>query len=506
MNRIFAQNLKLLMTQLRITNSQLAKALHVDPSLICHWRKNGCGQGKATEHARAIEEYVMRLTLTPENMAWLSNEIGTTPGSIAYWLNPTKETLSLSHSLLSVPRPDMVDAVRPFVENHPLSYEREPDAYAFACNGTSIIAETLGDELSKLSEGAEVGIHLSSESSNAAIDAEIRSVIIGAVKKQKLVVRMLVESANNTQMANRLIRAYMPLIVDGKLTLSVIQGTPQTFTASMSIIVPEHSVLIITEAMQRRTTAVGTIIRDSAIVQDMQSSFADSIHFARPLLTTYNDSFARNIVEVFFEEYGVPGGLDVIKCGLNPMYMTVEQYGKVLREFRHTEDQYKWRYSEFARFKEAMDNVFVTSRFREILSLPKLREIAETGCCRMPAMYFFGIGTWKIDAQDCVNILDGYIHYLETVPNFQVILLEDESLFLPNSCWHIKNNRHIMIHTWNIDDPMMVFSDQLMLIDEFQDHFEKLWENTGKLSSRQSVIYTLAELRNKCAGRINANK
>jgi hypothetical protein len=114
-------------------------------------------------------------------------------------------------------------------------------------------------------------------------------------------------------------------------------------------------------------------------------------------------------------------------------------------------------------------------------------------------MYFFEAGICNLDAQDSVNLLDGYIHYLKTATNFEVVLLEDEQLFSPNSCWHIKNNKHIMIHSWNIDEPMMVYSDQLMLIDEFQQHFERLWQKNGTGSSKRQVIRTLKALRDQCA-------
>ena len=80
-----------------------------------------------------------------------------------------------------------------------------------------------------------------------------------------------------------------------------------------------------------------------------------------------------------------------------------------------------------------MDQVLLDSRFREVLSLAKLREIAATGRCRMPSMYFMDTGVWEMNAEDCVNILDGYIDYLERVPNFHVILLDDETLFM-NRC------------------------------------------------------------------------
>ncbi len=267
----------------------------------------------------------------------------------------------------------------------------------------------------------------------------------------------------------------------------------------MNIVIPDHAAIIITESVKHGNSAVSTVIRDLSIVHDMSASFEESIRFARPMMTAYDDSFARNIIEIFFEEYGIPGSLDVIKSGLNPLYMSVKHYGRVLREYNHPEDQYQWRYNEFARFKEAMDKVLEVSRFREVLPLSELRETAGSGRCRMPSMYFVDAGIWYLDAQDCVNILDGYINYLKTNPNFHVVLLEDQKLFMPNSCWHIKNNKHIMIHSWNIDKPVMIYSDQLMLIDEFQKHFEKLWAQTDTSGSKLHVIEELTKLRDQCA-------
>ena len=491
MNTDFSRKLKMLMVQLNITSAQLARGLNVDPSLVSRWLKNGCGERKAAEHAMAIEGYVLRRRLSPENRAWLTAETGgpLTTGRIAHWLDSRAVVLDEEDR-----NPLLVDSFHSAVEKQP-----EPDALFVAVDGTEKIVSLLRGELIALPEGAVIDIFLSSEASSFAVDSRFIAQLHAAVEGQKQVIHVLVQSANNSSMASRLISAYMPMLVQGQLTLSIIQGTPQTFTITTNIILPGRAAIIVTEAVQPRVTAVGTVVRDPAIVQDVQDSFKNSQRFARPMMAAYNDSFARNIIEIFFEEYGVPGSLDVIKSGMNPMYMTVEQYGKVLREFDHPEDQYAWRYSEFIRFKSAMDAVLQTSRFREVLSLTKLRQIAEAGACRMPSMYFMEAGTCTLDAQDCVNILDGYIRYLMTIPDFQVILLEDEQLFSPNSCWHIKNNKHIMIHSWNIDEPMMVYSDQLMLIDEFQQHFERLWQKTGAGNSKRQVIRTLTALRDRCA-------
>ena len=101
-----------------------------------------------------------------------------------------------------------------------------------------------------------------------------------------------------------------------------------------------------------------------------------------------------------------------------------------------------------------------------------------------------------------MHLFEGYIHYLETVPNLQVMLVEDDRLFSPNSCWHIKNNRHIMIHSWNTDEPMMVYSDQLMLINEFQQQFDRLWKHTDAEYGKDRTLDIMRELRDRCASLI----
>lgn len=46
--------------------------------------------------------------------------------------------------------------------------------------------------------------------------------------------------------------------------------------------------------------------------------------------------------------------------------------------------------------------------------------------------------------------------FLPRQQNTNIKLLDGERLFSPNSCWHIKNNKYIMICFWNIDEPMIV--------------------------------------------------
>jgi len=505
---IFAQNLRALMTQLHITSIQLAHAINVDPSLVSRWRKAGCGERKLTQHALAIGKYISERRLSAENAAWLAARLGDEGAGresnacrIARWLYPDADLPPVAcQDSQSFPNILMLQSFREAVydqqqETQPISIHPK-NAALDVCQGTNEIARLITEELNSAADGTEIDIFLSSEFSSTAVNPQIVETIRTSVIEKNTKIRMLVQSSNNSAMSSRLVSVYIPMLVLGKLELSVVQGTPQTFTATLNIMIPSRSAIVITEAAEKRSAAVAVIIRDPAILEDMRVNFQSSLRYARPMMSAYDDNFARTIIETFFEEYGVPGSLDVIKSGLNPMYMSIPQYGKVLEKFGHTGEQYRWRYEEFVRFKEAMDVVLRSSRFREILSLTMLRQIADTGRCRMPSMYFMDAGVWLLDAEDCSDILDGYIHYLRSVPGFQVVLLEDEALFMPNSCWHIKNNKHIMIHSWDIDKPIMVYSDQLLLIDEFQRHFEHLWNKSNPSGTSSRVaIEALEEIR-----------
>lgn len=107
----------------------------------------------------------------------------------------------------------------------------------------------------------------------------------------------------------------------------------------------------------------------------------------------------------------------------------------------------------------------------------------------MPGLYFMKKGFVHLDAQGCAAILNGYIRYLETVPNFHLLVLDDITMLHADNCWQLKQNHHLAINHWSGPEPVMVHSDQLMLLREFQAHFDSLWaQGAGGIGSRGNVI------------------
>ena len=64
-----------------------------------------------------------------------------------------------------------------------------------------------------------------------------------------------------------------------------------------------------------------------------------------------------------------------------------------------------------------------------------------------------------------------------------------------NNCWHLKRDGHISINNWQGKEPVMVYSDQLMLLREFQTRYDALWKRgAGAIGSRANVISILQDV------------
>lgn len=499
----FSRNLRELMRYFSLSNAQLAKALGVDNSLVSRWLSGQRTIRKCPAYAERIAGYIVPRINSSKDVNWLKNRISLVyrDAAISSVAELQQWTARWLYPASSAPaRDDGAFSSMLLVDSFSSALAEDTSRTAAAAatprdsrfsvrTGMEQIAALLHDQLSRLEQGGQVLMFLSSEMVSSAVDRGVVRVIREQAAHKECKVSMLIQSSNNSAAMSALLSAYMPLLVGPQLELQVIQGTPQTFGMFMSVLIPGHCAIQISETALGTTPPVATVSSDPMYLKDLIDSFDRSRRYARPMMTVFNDSFARNIIEVFFEEYGMPGALDVIKDGLNPMYMPLEAYHSALKEFGYDQQGFVWRFAEFTRFQGAMDEVLKSSLFREVLSLTRLQEIAQTGHCRMPGMYFMGPGVHVIKPETCVAVLEGYVHYLKNCPNLSVVILEDEELFRPNSCWHIKANKHIMIHSWNQPEPTMIYSDQLMLIDEFHRHFEGLWsrENRVGVSDRFAI-------------------
>ena len=509
-----AENLKLVMEYFGITNSELAKAIAVDPSLVSRWL-NGQRKLKASSMAMdALAEYILARSKRVHDIEWLKarfEEKGL--------FFDTSTVYSIKQSLIMWLASDG-DALRRNLGSSPAAFmtkessrKKTRQSLIKASEGlvkTGYLDIALGLEplLSELPVDSSLDIFLSNDEIAATVSEDISRLLLQKIAVSKLRIRLLVSVSGNAKAISRLIDTYMQPIVSGNIRLSVVHGMTQNVANQMYIIIPERCVVLIIETPKTSAPPVAAIAYDKGFVEEMQKSFEEAIRYSQPVLNIYSDDFSRNILEIIYTEFATPGDLDVVKDSINPMYMTPEAYDSFLRAQGHKNGEFEWRSAEFIRFKSGMDKTLKDgSVFREILSLARLNRIVQDGFCRMPGLYFMNKGFVDLDVDGCIAILKGYIHYLNTVPNFHLLILDDISALHVDNCWQLKRNQHVAINHWRGEEPVMIHSDQLLLIREFQAHFESLWiRGNGCIGIRSSVITVLRDVVERLDRRHNKKR
>ena len=378
------------------------------------------------------------------------------------------------------------------------------DAHGGAKHGYQELLFALEPILLAQSQGATIDVFLSSDRIRTIINGDISSLLQNIMTRRDLQIRMIVCVSGDTQAMSGIMAAYMAPLVSGHVQLLVVHGLTQTVTNQLHMIFPDGNAVLVTETTDSAAAPVAVFLTDTDFISGMHSSFEATARFAQLVLNVYDDNFSRNILGMLFMEFCAPGALDVVKDSINPMYMPMDAYDRFLKTRGHSSEEYAWRSAEFVRFKKGMDdNLKQGTEFREVLSLKRLNDIALHGRCRMAGLYFMERGYIELDAEGCAAILNGYIEYLENVPNFRLLIVEDLSPAQRDNCWQIKREHHIAINHWSRSKPVMIYSDQTMLLREFGAHFDALWaQGAGGIGSRANVISILRDVAERLKNRM----
>ena len=506
------KNLKAVFEYFGLTNLAVSKALNLDPSLVSRYLSGHRQLKAASPQMDAIADLILERGRRVQDVEWLKQQFVAaelpTDISTVYrlkqnlilWLAADGDTLRRN---LGTTLPGRIAGTVPFV-NKP-----ERTSASTQDNDTKTgyleIVFALRLALCALPRGATVGVFLSNDRLATAANEDVSALFREMISANDLHLNMVVCVSGDTQAMSKLLDSYMGALISGHVRLSVLHGMTQPVTSSMHILVQSTYAMLVTETAGASAPPIATVIRNTDFIHEMQDSFDIAARYAQPILNIYDDNFSRNILEILYMEFCTPGALDIVKDSINPLYMTTEAYDRFLKTRSHPQEEYAWRSAEFVRFKSGMDRVLKTgSPYREIICLSRLNDIVLRGSCRMAGLYFMERGYIDLDTMGCTAILNGYINYLESTPNFSMLILDDLSVLHQNNCWHLKKNQSLGINYWQGREPVTIHSDQLMLLREFQMHFDQLWaQGVGAVGSRANVISILRNvarrLENKTA-------
>ncbi len=491
------ENLRSVLKRFQIGNSELARALGVDPSLVSRWLSGERKLKASSVTMEALAELLMKRCRRMEDFRWLQENFlrsglptemgmaGSAQNSLILWLASDGDDLRRNigtPSRLQYRSGSAVSADAP-----------QEERVCQSGNLLPLVME-LDRLLESLPDGAALDVFLSDDEATAITDGEVVRLLVRAADRGKCNIRLLVRISGNTEAMSGLIHCYLPLLVSAKMRIFTIHGMTQAVVSQTHILLPGQAALLISEIKKGVSAPVGMVVRDGQFLRDMEMSFERILRYAQKALNVYDDNYSRNILELLYQEFAMPGHLDVVKDSINPLFMAGPAYERVLRAQGQGGDELAWRSAEFSRFKQGMDQVLAGGTvFREILPMSRLNRIVECGCCRMPGLYFMEQGCVDLDAQGCADILQGYLLSLENVPAFQMMIMDDVAPLHTDSCWHIKQHRSMAINTWNGEEPVMIHSDQPWLVREFQAHFERLWARQNNVASSRGQVAAILQ-------------
>ena len=483
-----------IMEYLEISNSTLAKAIIVDASLISRWLNGQRQLRLSSNNLNRLSEYLMDRILRTNNTDWLKQQMesdgfavgGISPSNIQnalkIWLSSDGDDVGRTLDILKVTENVKTDAARKSENN--------------VKTGHAEIADFLSNTLESLPDNSGIDIHISNEGSGLLMNDAVHTILLDAILSKRIQVRLIISLTSNTVVISRLLSLYMQAVIEGLLSMSVVHNMTQAIMDQSIFIVGDELVLIVYETQRKTAPPICTVTFEEGFIKETRKSF-ERVHISsQPLLHRYNDDYSRKVLDLFYQEYAMPGNLDVIKDNINPLFMRMEEYDRALKSLGNSGEQLRWRSDEFSKFKTGIkENLKNGTVFREMLSLKRLKQVAAGGICKMPALYFINTGIAFLDAPGCHSIIEGYIKYLKQTPSFQVIIIDEMSDLNEHSCWHLKQNMSITLNGWNKDEHIILYSNQLMLTHEFQMLFNDLWnkENYSE-GCRRKTIRILQEI------------
>lgn len=485
-------NLKKVLEYFKISNNELAKGTDIDPSLISRYLSGQRQLKASSRQADSIAEYLMQMADSGDKIEWLNEQFRDSGMKV-----DMSSVFHMKDNIMTWISSDGDKMVRNtnFFEtenDNPVS-ENKGNPYGTMVVGRDSIKAALNAAVSGLPDHIVLDMFLTSDRIKMLSDPDFVAFLQNEISEKKLNLNIVICVSGNTQSINKILSAYLKNIVDGTIRFYTFFGSAKTLAEQMYIIIGGEVAAIITETLMGASEPIGTFIENEVFVNEIYQSFNATYRYSQPMFNLYDDNYTRDMIEVLYAEYCLPGELCVIKDSINPMYMSFENYCRVLKQHNPRDGEYAWKCNEYRRFKDGFNNMMETGMScLEIISYNRLKEIVREKNCKMAGLYFMQTGFFELDLQGCIDILTGYVEYLEKYPNFSLLILDNLPELHSCNCWHIKHNTSIAINDWNGAGPIMIHSNHNVVVQEFQTHYNTIWERgKGSMKNKAYIISVL---------------
>ncbi len=502
-------NLRAVLDYFEIPNRDLAQAINVSPSMVSNWVQGKRALRMSSGSVGTIVDYVLsQRMLTQRDIIWLKKHfeqdgISTDFDSafdikrnMIIWLaDDGQEVLDILKKPEGIRIADDVinssDTSKYLYSIGPAGRIYSNDYSARA--GVVDIALRLGRIFKTMSAGLMVDICLSSETASTILQDIFIAQILNAFMEKDLRVRMLIAISNDTIAISNIVSAYFQMIVTGNMEIYLSHGMMQPMIHQTSLFIPGTCAVAVTELPDSFAPPVALFITEEMFIKDAADGFDRIVNHAQPLMQFCQENNSKGIADLFHTEFCEEGNLDILSDGVNPLVLERHEYERVLEKKGLKGNALEWRSAGYAQIRIGFDKNLKTGNvIREIIFAKVIKDMVLSESCEVSSAYFMETGRTQLDRETCKAVLKGYVRLLKAFPNYR-LAIAPELGDGQQSTRHIKQNRHIMINPWKSAQQTLIYSDQMIMIHEFQKHFNELWINLS-LGNRENTIELLEKM------------
>ena len=460
----------------RITDEALGNALHVDRSTVNKWRKGTLRLDKA-QYADQVADFLVQHL----DRQWLLSLLNLPETEAPHDAGLRGQIVDFLY--------DDGDIILRRATSRHIVFDRQ-----VINNGCFLGVQGLFDALALFSSCLEkkdtrkpVCMYLSSEYCGLLLDqnADLLWDYLYEINEGRPV-RIVFERWRETGRVTEIFNRLLPFILQKKVELYYIPSTERFFCYNISFLAENNCMVMTTEPAGGCGTSVSIYVDSQEFVIPMSKVMGKLERLARPVArfieTPRAETTCTNTV------FGEEGDVSALFDGINLLYAAPEEFEALLESCGLS---YQERRHHVRRFKEQQESVkrFLTGNMnREIFMLETIDDYITSAKIKIHELSF-PVPRVKVGLTFLESLLRGMMNALDDFENLRILLVRRGDCW--NMVWHMKEDRAILLHCFDGEDRVCIYSENSLFIEYYMGLLENTHQGKHTIRGKANVRIAL---------------
>lgn len=499
----FGKKLSFLIKNFNISNSKLAKAISVDPSLVSKWINGRRVPPANSPYIIHIAEHFLKhpsdeyqqaglLELLRAEFPHLDLEIyGTRKKALIKWLTglniPFQEHFKAIH-METIPGNSWptIPYISRFFPDHSQENGQASGELSFfeLFRGREGRRNSVINFLqSVLNANEPIELWLASQEDIIWIieDKEILSqwkMMLKEILSRGHTIKIIHTVHRDISQISAMINHWVPLHLNGKVesfyhpkyeepfffkTIFIARGITSIFSFSTSL---------------ENDSAYTFQFRDSVVLDLLEQGFRSYLTQCQPLTRTFSGDKILQIFTEIIDIHRKPGYLYTLRDSLISLTMPLGLYARLIGRSSLTGKAKEERIQLHQLWTEAFLHTIKHNRFREICPIEAINLLLSENTYMYPGSDFFLVEPFRLEAEDLLEHLSNIIFLLENNVNYELILFNNRPPLMPsNISLTFKEDYYAIISSFGSapPKPYALVTSEGNTLQAFENYFENIY-------------------------------